>query len=241
MPVDMLNSLNLPNDNVYDEPDVFNPFLHPPAGDIDVLNIVESGTHFKPLMAPSLASFYRGPSHKEKSKQIPGKGVTLMTYSGDNFCDGTLDSFCNRGISNNCLLEGHNDGRNGIRFDSTNGWVTMKLPNLQYGYIVVKLETWHRHGDAIPGWRGNFDNRNQLCPSFHFEYAIDGNITSLGLADFYARKQSLQWWYVEVLTLLEDPNYAKAMGGPIRDVDVAIRITGCANENVMSLTHIYWA
>ena len=75
-----------------------------------------------------------------------------------------------------------------------------------------------------------------LCSSFLFEYAINGNVTSLDLGSFNARKQDIAR-VVETLVLLEDPNFT---GGTEQEVEVAIRISGCARTNTFKLTHLYW-
>jgi len=145
MPPEMMAHVNTAGPNIYHPPDVFNPSLHPPDGEIDVLSIAEAGTPFRPILAPSYAqNAYKMPTFA-KPPQVPvGKGVQLHTKAGDEYCDGSLDSFCNRGASNECLLNAHNDGRNGLFVDSYSGWTVMNIPDLRYGYIVVKFETWHQ-------------------------------------------------------------------------------------------------
>lgn len=141
--------------NIYGPPDVFNPSLHPPEGEVDVLSIVEAGVPFRSILAPSYArDAYKKPKFA-KPPQVPvGKGVSLSTRAGDIFCDGSLDSFCNRGGDADCLLSAHNDGRNGLKIDGYSGWVVMNIPDLRYGYIVVKFETWHQSNniDKTEGW-----------------------------------------------------------------------------------------
>lgn len=44
---------------------------------------------------------------------------------------------------------------------------------------------------------------------------------------------------VEVFTLLDDEAFVKE--GEKKDVEVAIRMRGCGDEKVFSLTHVYWA
>jgi hypothetical protein len=43
---------------------------------------------------------------------------------------------------------------------------------------------------------------------------------------------------IEYLTLLDDPNYT---GGATKNVELAIRMTGCGRSKVFGLTHVYWA
>jgi hypothetical protein len=239
----MLEKIAGPKPNLYSAPDVSNPRLYPPDGEVDVLSIVENGKNFSDTYSPDYRHYYkRVLSHMDDNAtlyQEPGHGVSLFTLAGDHQCDGTLDSFCNRGEDNDCLLSGHNYGRGGLRFDSSSGWVVMIVPQVKYGYIVVKLESWHRHGDAVPGmFPSQYHPNNPLCIDFRFEYSIDGHVTSLDYTEFKEKRQEIQH-LVETFTLLGDPNYV--IGGKERDVEVAIRITGCQRQNVFLLTHVYWA
>ena len=75
------------------------------------------------------------------------------------------------------------------------------------------------------------------CNEFKFDYAVDGNITSLSLDEYNKAYRQIQR-VVEVITVLDDPTYT---GGKEKDVQVAIRIRGCGRSKVYGLTHIYWA
>ena len=109
---EMLAHINDPLPNIYSPPDVFNPSLHPPEEDVDVLSIVEAGVPFSLILAPTYAqSAYAKPKFSKPPHVPVGKGVVWDTKSGDAFCDGSLHSFCSRGEDSSCLLSGHNDGR----------------------------------------------------------------------------------------------------------------------------------
>eukprot|EP00536_Pseudo-nitzschia_multiseries_P015039 jgi/Psemu1/216711/e_gw1.811.19.1 len=141
MPPSQLEHINDPPESVYEAPDVFNKDLHPPGGAIDVLNIIEAGEPYTSTLLPDYTTYYPKPKF-EKPPSLPvGKGYFLNTYSG--FCDGSVDSWCNRAASAKCLLYGHNDGRNGILLDSYCGWMVTNLAEFKHGFIVVKIETWH--------------------------------------------------------------------------------------------------
>ncbi len=159
------------------------------------------------------------------------------------------------------MLYGHNDGRNGIEFDGYSGWMVLNLPDVQYGYIAVKYHSWHS-ADGLQktaGWT-SINNERRLgspsndtkvnehsrllkempapfCDEFHFDYAIDGNVTSLNLTEWQQRSYQVQR-VVEVLTILEDPSYT---GGQEREIEIAVRITGCARKKHFALTHVYWS
>ena len=258
--------------NAYQPPDVFNPDLHPPPGAIDVLNIVEAGVEYKSVLAPDyITGYYNVPKFANPPKVTPGKGVRLDTKVSDNLCDGSVDSFCNRGGSNPCLLYGHNDGRNGLFFDGYSGWVVFNIPDLKNGLVVIKFESWHaanateltqdwtsinnengralsssvNHNnstvDSSTDW---YDNRSlgkkgppPFCEEFQFEYAIDGVVTSLNKEQYEERRQGVQR-VVETITLLDDPDFS---GGEEKEVEIAIRMTGCAQLKTFKLTHVYWS
>ena len=122
--------MNDPPEIVYEAPDVFNPTKHPPAGAVDVLSIIEAGVPYTSILVPDyITPFYPKPKF-EKEPTLPiGQGPWLEAYAG--FCDGSVDSWCNRGADVNCLLSGHNDGRKGIRFDSYSGWMVANLPKMK--------------------------------------------------------------------------------------------------------------
>jgi hypothetical protein len=275
---EMLANINEAKNNAYEAPDVFNPNLHPPAGAIDVLSIVEAGVDFKSVLAPDYTTeYYKKPTFANPPKVPVGKGICLQTKVGDAYCDGSVDSFCRRGGDNQCLLSGHNDGRHGLMFDSYSGWMVLNLPDVMNGFIAVKYESWHFAEDSCKtgGWQSINNEGRQLssaeetilnssnsteaaltmqhsntterrglkkqqipfCPEFRFEYAVDGRITSLNLTEWQAASKNIQR-VVEVVKLLDDPNYT---GGKEVEVEVAVRITGCARSKVFQLTHIYWS
>lgn len=54
MPTAMKEIVGEPERNIYEPPDVFNPFIHALLGEVDVLNIVEGGPDFKSVMDPQI-------------------------------------------------------------------------------------------------------------------------------------------------------------------------------------------
>ena len=161
----MLVNVNAAPSNIYEPPDVFNPSLHPPVGEVDVLSIVEAGVPFKSILAPVWAQeVYKRPQFSVPPRVPLGQGVQLDTRAGDEFCDGSLDSFCSRGAGDTCLLRAHNDGRNGLSFDGFSGWMVMNIPDLVHGHIVIKIETWHQPWSLwkTEGWEGINGNATVL-------------------------------------------------------------------------------
>jgi len=69
-----------------------------------------------------------------------------------------------------------------------------------------------------------------------FEYAIDGNITRLPRDEFLAATKTLQR-VLQVLTILDDPEFTSEP----KDVEIAIRMTGCGRDCTFGVSHIYWA
>ena len=254
MPPEQQKAIQLPQDfrNIYKAPDVFNPDLHPPKGAIDVLNIVEAGSvPFPNIIIPDYVSkFYQAPLTKHtRSEQPPGLGIALGTVAGDEFCDGTVDSFCNKGKTNNCLLYNHNDGRNGLNFDGYSGWLLFNLPKVENGYIVIKMESYH--STASPSGWTSINNRNDTrrylkaqpppyCDDFRFEYMINGQVTSnnLNVTQGMMQRGHIQR-VVETLTLLKDPNFSSRNENG--EVEVGIRMVGCGHLKAWRLTHVYWS
>mmetsp|Transcript_39931 Transcript_39931/g.96377 ORF Transcript_39931/g.96377 Transcript_39931/m.96377 type:complete len:658 (+) Transcript_39931:231-2204(+) len=285
----MIQYVDSAEPNIYDPPDVFNPSLYPPEDAVDVLSIVEAGPTFEPILNPDYHSlFYKKPTFSKPPLVPIGKGVSLETVAGDVSCDGTLYSWCNRGLSQECLLRAHNDGRNGLKFDSYSGWVVLNLPSVRNGLVIVKLESWHQPNEAYrtKGWTSvnneglkgtrNLRQRHLLelqhetnatsdasthrndveasesrrflkkkkkppsyCDDFRFEWAVDGEITSLNTTAFQERRKKGQIQrVVETVTLLDDPNYTN---GTEQEVEVAVRIEGCGRGMTFNLNHVYWS
>eukprot|EP00934_Nitzschia_sp_Nitz4_P005318 Nitzschia sp. Nitz4//scaffold398_size17708//4157//6632//NITZ4_008802-RA/size17708-augustus-gene-0.22-mRNA-1//1//CDS//3329550300//5308//frame0 len=239
--------MNAPPETIYQPPDVFNPALHPPLEAVDVLNIVENGIDFESIPVTDYTSHYAQPSI-ESLPSRPFYAASLDTYAGEDRCDGTVDSWCQRSADNPCLLYGHNDGRLGIKMDSLSGWVNMYLPNVKNGRIVVKFETWHAKESVSATADLETESNERVrsrqlkppvpeyCDDFRFEYAIDGVEHSLNKEEFLAKRMEAQR-VVELVVLLNDPNFTN---GESKQVELAMRMTGCGRVKVFKFTHIYW-
>lgn len=258
--------------NIYDPPDVHIPELD--AGDVDVVNILENGAEFLPLLGRKRRRQQRM-EHLQRVKSSStsvnpaiktGLGWGFASKSAPDNCDGSYDSFCGRSAEEPCLLSGHNDFRGGLRLDSLSGWLVMTLEQLQHGLVVLKIEDWH--WDPVQqthGWtcennecprklRGcgkdvteTLDlptvTRRKLkptvpdyCPDFHFQFALDGKITTWNLDEWQKRELKAQR-VVQLWTLLDDPKFLEKP----KDVELAIRMQGCGRTKIMQLTHVYWA
>jgi hypothetical protein len=241
---------SLGTEPLYEGPDVRNPIFDIPEGQVDVLAILNNGRSFP-------KDDQRSRNLKVSNEVIPGKGYQLEHPVG--YCDGSYNAICGRSEDSDCLLYAHHDGRGGLRFHEYSGWIVMSVPKVKEGLIMIKMETWH-FADEVPvaeGWKTVNNERNlgttataidkprglkreqiPFCDDFHFDFAIDGNITSWNLEKFMEAKKDIQR-VVEVFTLLDDEAFVKE--GEKKDVEVAIRMRGCGDEKVFSLTHVYWA
>jgi hypothetical protein len=266
--------IDAPAKNAYDPPDVRNPFLEAPNGAVDYLNIVENGEDFVPNMAriQTAASQGRRMTSETNSDRklanpaiVPGLGWFLDTHSAPHLCDGSYDSFCGKEERNDCLLYGANDNRGGIFFDSYSGWLIVNLAKLKHGLLVLRMETYHRPGEAkgTEGWTCEnnacdpakrrlestllapnstaVENRRlgkyqapPFCDDYQFEFIIDGKMNAWNATEIMSHKQGGD----HLFTLLDDPDFMK---GEARDVEFAMRSTGCGREKSIKLTHIYWA
>lgn len=239
---------------LYNGPDVRNPMFDIPEGHVDVLAILNNGRTFPDGSRRELADEeqVRGEERRRlDSEIIPGKGYQLKHPAG--YCDGTYNAVCGRTAQNPCLLNGHHDARGGLMFHEYSGWIVMNIPKVKEGIIMIKMETWH-FADEVPvaeGWKTVNNERNlrseqrnlkrqqiPYCDDFHFDFAVDGKITSWNLEEFKEANKNIQR-VVEVFTMLDDPAYVKE--GEEKDVELAIRLHGCGDEKVFSLTHVYWA
>lgn len=237
--------------NEYDPPDSFNPSLFHPG--IDIVHILQNGIEFAPnkarVEANQAAARYKVERKPVTSQLEPGKGWGLNAKSNPDVCDGTWDSFCGRS-SDNCMLSGHNDHRGGITFDSLSGWMIFDLEKVRHGMIMIRIEYWMgSNNPPTSGWTcennaetcDDNQRRRSLkkpfqfkCDDFKFEFAIDGKITVWDKAEWEARRMVIQR-VVPLWVLLDDEDWTGE-----RDVELAIRQTGCGRDDEFSLSHVYW-
>jgi len=198
----------------------------------------------------------------------PGKGWEIWgEHAG--ICDGTYNSECQR--EGECVLQGRNAARGAIIGNEYSGWLVVTLKGVKEAIIILKLHLWHEASESTrtEGWTSVSNERN-LRSSFlravesnatmpvdagerhrslrrdtdptpqpdtmAFEYAIDGKIHRLPRDEFFSAVKGLQR-VVDVLTILDDPNFTAEP----KDVEIAVRMTGCGRECTYGVTHIYWA
>lgn len=137
----------------------------------------------------------------------------------------------------------HKSGRN----KRTKGWTEENNHSNRYMRRTRALDTIKKGPNSLETHhvfsypQQKLDDRTlkaEYCDDFKFEYAIDGKITSLDKDEFKQKKKAVQR-QVELLTLLDDEEMAKE--NKERDVQIAIRLSGCARVKTFKLTHVYWA
>lgn len=77
-----------------------------------------------------------------------------------------------------------------------------------------------------------------LCDDFFFDFAVNGKITTYNKAEYHEHLQVVQR-VVQIQVMLNDTTVCG--GNDICDVEVAMRIRGCAHVNAQKVSGIYWA
>jgi hypothetical protein len=208
--------------NAYDPPDVYNPKLDPPLGEIDVLAIVENGVDFAPNLArirdsKEPMSFQQPPSLLSTMNPaiVPGKGWYLDSVAGSDNCDGMYDSHCNRGQDNDCLLYAHNDGRNSILFDSLSGWMVFNIPKIEHGVIILGIYDWMPGNPATKKWCS--ENNEGPCSSRHLRVPSIGNATTQHLEELTEGRHLKK---IKVPPYCDDFKFEYAINGVIESLDL---------------------
>lgn len=257
-------------------PDVHNPSLDIPPGEVDVLAIVSGRRRLSSMsyplsdavilqkldvnatsnMSPSIKT--KGSIHvnrKLANDIVPGLGWQVVDeFPGQ--CDGEYDSLCGRGKNDYCPLLHHHDSRGAIVGNEYAGWIVMELPNVKEGIIILKLVTYYppEMNTRTEGWTSVSNEGREVVvepapparrtlraadsypDTFQFDFSIDGRITTLSKEEF-AEKLKEPQRVVELLTLLDDPNFTKTP----KNVEVAFRMRGCGRTCTIALSHVYWA
>lgn len=251
--------------NLFEGPAPHNPCFDIPEGEVDVYAVVTGRRRLAGGSVDNnmLTRHAGGLIHSQRnltSAVSPGKGWEIW---GENsgLCDGTYASGCQR--EGQCVLQGQQAGRGAIVGNEYSGWLVINLEGLKEGIIMVKLHTWHTPDEsAITTDWTTVNNERRLRDRFvrditshserslgvrptdtpalpdtmAFEFAIDGKISTLPRDEFLNTTKRIQR-VVEIVTLLDDPSFTSEQ----KDVEVALRMTGCGRECTFGLTHIYWA
>ena len=130
------------------------------------------------------------------------------------------------------------------------GWLVLTIPPIQEGLILLNIGVWYGANDnsITRNWttvnnEGSGRRRRQLKKNdmtkqpetMEFEYAIDGQITTLKRDEFKSQLKHISRTNY-VITLLNDPNYNND-----KDVEIAIRMKGCGRQCTFGLSHVYFA
>lgn len=137
--------------------------------------------------------------------------------------------------SESTLTQGWNSVNNEGRRSKRN---IRRLENGQEIPVVEMTNTTNLSSmDFVDFERGLMRNYEtpELPDSFKFEYSINGQITSLGKTEFLQAKKDLAR-IVEVMTLLDDETWTEP-----KDVQVAVRLTGCGRGCTFGVSHLYYS
>lgn len=239
---------------LYDGPDLPNPYLKVPHGEIDTAEIagLRRRLDSRPINSFQDQENYFRDSNRWFHSNIRSRYLDINAGKGWQFsrvlpgnCDGTYDAICGRLPSSDCLLDGHMDSRGGILGNELSGWLVFNVPEIKEGIIMLKFESNHLEDESTitKDWNevnnGEYSRHLQSSASlpedFFFDYAIDGDITSLSLDEFKSKTTHPQN-SIELITLLDDSKFE----GP-KDVEVAVRLRNCGRKCAFLVTHIYWA
>lgn len=225
--------------------------------------IVENGVDFTPLPARQkyLLSQLQPPPLQRRAmiSGLPaGQGwdSSSIAAAADN-CDGTYDSFCNRGEDSNCLLYGHNDNRGNLVGDGLSGWLLMTLNDVKHGAIFLLASKAGAYSNSKTlGWKCennaetckkplSEDEANATqkkvsdCTDFAFEFSINGKVTTWTAEELKAQTVEAER-LVNIVLLLDDRSFVAE--GKTTDVELGIRVGGtCGRSSTVSLSHVYWA
>jgi hypothetical protein len=223
--------------------------------------IIENGVDFTPLPARQkylLSQLQPPPLTRANKSGLPaGQGWDSSIAAAADNCDGTYDSFCERGEDNTCLLYGHNDYRGNLVGDGLSGWLLMTLNDVKHGAIFVLVSKAGPYTNKKTlGWKCennaescekplSEDEANAAvgtvsdCTDFAFEFSIDGKVTtwtSEQLTNQTLEAERL----IKIVPLLDDRSFAPK--GKTMDVELGIRVGGtCGRSAAVALSHVYWA
>jgi hypothetical protein len=173
----------------------------------------------------------------------------------DEFCDGSINSECNRIESQNaCLMHGMNDKRNGLSGSGETGWLVLNIPNVQEGIIYAKMEWWHprnwspREPPRNLGSTQEVDQQSEernlkaapqpFPDDFFFDIAVNGQIH-----DTWDKEKFMEYAkeiaYNQAFYPLVDDEKFKGAG----DVELSIRFRSEKDPTnaACTITHLYYA
>ena len=264
---------------LYDAPDVDISSIYPPAGSLDVrvvASLGRSSTAYRQLSDDQIST--KGLMKHNRSIAArklplstikPGQGPYLHDYNS-GYCDGSSNSWCDRDKESPCLLSGHNDRRGGIMFDPFSGWIVMKISDVKYGIVIVKLDLMIINNKRTEKWM-KVNNGKRSLRSLLYPESVSQNGSEIfhhrllqrlppDMGTFLHPDCVLEYAIDGNVTSLDkdailqkkiDLQRAVAIY-PLLDeehyegseeLEIALRITGCEERRggTYRLTHVYWA
>ena len=113
----------------------------------DSRRLKSGDTNYNTAVEDKLDSYKKNKRSLRKLSEdevVPGLGWGIFSTTESEvtgYCDGSSVSFnCHRASTQNCLLSGHNDGRNTITGDGLSGWLVVQIPKLKEGLIFIRQE-----------------------------------------------------------------------------------------------------
>jgi hypothetical protein len=101
--------------------------------------------------------------------------------------------------------------------------------------------TEHIHNPGLSSQSIHRDMAEASCDNFHFEFAIDGVRTTWDQTEWNKNKRQIQR-VVPIWVLSNGSKYNNVTEDSNgRDVELAMRVTGCGRAKTFGLSHVYWA
>jgi len=131
--------------------------------------------------------------------------------------------------------------------DEYSGWLVLDIDSIKEGIIIIKIDPWLvPSDDPIPSdWISPEENSRtrNLRTSYNirdqdegmlFEYAINGNVTTVPWKEFQPQLRQLQRT-VYLFTVLDEPGFQG------ENVEVAFRTRNCGRRCRYGISHLYYA
>lgn len=109
---------------------------------------------------------------------------------------------------------------------------------------ATKAQPSRRMGQSAPSYQYSNHTARQLgggpelCANLKFEFAVNGKITSYTKDEYMEHLQVIER-VVQCQTVLNDTSLIPP--GEAFDVELAVRLSGCEQQNLFYISHIYWA
>ena len=176
-------------------------------------------------------------------------------------------------------MSGKNDFRGYLQLTfNMNGFLILNIPNMKHGIILIKLDLFYNKSKNKKGRKQQRDlkwtkknkaakvdenkEEENWCNDFVFEYHVlhdnsqdppmSSNINQhnkLNKTEFFGSRLKKLQRVVQIFTIFDDPNYQATTTSGSNVVQVAIRISGCNDNNEdttssgigFQLSHVYWS